>query len=174
MHAFCAAWNVALCGFTPGGSDILTVPLSPNCGSGKSLIPCSRMHSAFFSAALRNFASSCAEGADLGPAPFWYFAHAFCAASTLLASCGLPPGPPIATVAPPSSENFGSGMSTPWSRMHCANLSSEARCLASGPCWGVFAAPQAASVLTATAASRMRMIMGPIGPLRAESAVSRT
>jgi hypothetical protein len=85
-------------------------------GSGKSEIPCRRMHWATLSI----FASELAEGGGPEPGPagrnFWHFA---CAASNAGDERSVPAGsrkPPLA---------LGSGKSgTPLERMHCANSNS--------------------------------------------------
>src|SRR3954469_5720486 len=88
------------------------------------------MHCAFFSAASFIF-FSCSADIGGGLTLSWYFLQA-CSASRCLAG-SAPLSSRIVTRAPPSL-NVGSGMLTPWSRMHWANGSIAFLEAASIPC----------------------------------------
>ena len=85
-QAFCASWNFGLSGSMPLPGPIRTraPPLASKVGSGK-LMPCSRMHFALASAALRNSPRSSSESSG-ALTESRYFAHAFSAVRILPAS----------------------------------------------------------------------------------------
>jgi hypothetical protein len=105
--------NVALSGSTPppSFSRFIWMPPLVGSGSGKSGTPFSRMHLAI----ARILAISSGLGLR-GLPPFGRRWRHFCSAAFLLSSPSLPPVTLISTR--PSSD--GSGMSTPFARMHLA------------------------------------------------------
>jgi hypothetical protein len=98
-------------------------PFSPNVGSGKFSMPCSRMQRAWASAASLNSCCWSSESSG-GSISLRYRSHALVAASN---SSGVvsSSGPTLKACLPPLE--LGSGMSTPFSRMHCANSSPASR-----------------------------------------------